>query len=484
MGKGKKRLEGALSKLIGDKADKLELVPASVGAYINGRKTVQVVDKPDYIWVRVRGTTEQRTQAFNSHPSGVGHHWDLPVLIYKDPAFPQIWKVYGRDIERYTDWEGVAYQVPHGRSHSFLGGSQKCGDDPVWVAREQITPLQPHPKPTGTCAIDISSDFYYFGGRYHWFTATGTIDLCASFLPTGGHHGKFVTVYLDGDTGNPAYLEGPEFDLILAPTDPGIYISVPTDEQGVPVAACLMTTGTTWVGWGELYDLRFIQSPVVATGSYVWIYDEGAIQGRVHSLNFEGDGIAAIVSGSFVHIVYTPPAASLGATMHWDDGSPLCTGTIIDWGNNLDVSCSGTVVRVDASGLGTEVLLKTAHSDAADAHTTDNTWEDIDSMVVLISPTQSCDIKSDITFECSPASVNWEHWAIRFVLNTGTFSENWERGKDANADQDWLKLFHCHTVFENVSAGTHQVKAQWWDRGSNMDLTFQSRRLTVTTIER
>jgi len=31
---------------------------------------------------------------------------------------------------------------------------------------------------------------------------------------------------------------------------------------------------------------------------------------------------------------------------------PQCVGTIIDFGDNLDVSCSGTVIRVDATGDG------------------------------------------------------------------------------------------------------------------------------------
>lgn len=336
----RKRLESAITDTLDDKATKLKLVPASLGVYLNGQKTIVVADKPDYIWCRVRGQTSQMTQAFNAHSGGVAHHWDLPILIYRDPAYPDIWKVYGRDIRRYKNWEGISYIVPHGLSHS-LAGSGKVGDDPVWIDRRQILPLQPHPAPSGTMGIEIASDFYYFGGLYHWFAGTGTADL-SGYKPTGALNGMFVTVYIDGDK-EIAYLAGDEFGLVIPPADPGPFIPIPRPDQGVPVCAVLLSTGTAMISWGDMYDLRFIQEPAPSSGSSIYIYDEGLIQGVVDSMNFEGDTVQAIVSGSFAHIVHTGGATVGAQHFHVEEPTALATLTGGYWQVALEEYATGSL---------------------------------------------------------------------------------------------------------------------------------------------
>jgi hypothetical protein len=166
------------------------------------------------------------------------------------------------------------------------------GADPVWVFKRQMMPLLPHPAVSGSMGIEIGSDFYYFGGRYHWFASTGTVDF-TSYLPTGAMNGKFVTVYIEGDTGNPAYLSGPEFNAVIPPIDPGDYIPIPTTSQGVAMAAVFLLTGTARIGWGEIYDLRWTHGPAQPTGSFVNIYDEGSFIGEASELDFVGPGISS-----------------------------------------------------------------------------------------------------------------------------------------------------------------------------------------------
>lgn len=349
-GIGEKAFTEALDRTLEAKEDSVDKVPALLGAYVNGQKTIIVEDRRDYVWCRVKGNTSEVVKAFNAHAGGVGHHWDLPILIAKDNINPDIWKVMGRDVRRYATWETTGdlpqsspYLVPHGRDHSF-SAQAGMGADPVWVFKRQMMPLLPHPAPTGTMGIEIGSDFYYARGHYRWFNSTGTIDL-DGFKPTGATDGRFVTIYIDAQTGNPAYLTGTEINVITPPIDPGEYIPIPTFDQGVAVAAIFLLTGTARIGWGEIYDLRQPHTPVPFTGTAISIYDESVLQGGIDHFNFVGGSVQAIVSGTIAHIVHAAPggADQLGV-FGLDDGVPLGTGTSIDWGYGLNASLSGTVL--------------------------------------------------------------------------------------------------------------------------------------------
>lgn len=446
MGIGRKKLADALSSTLGGKMDVPDMQPALLGAYINGQKTIPVNGQPDYVWCRIGGNTSQQVKAFNQHAGGVAHHWDLPIIITRDQINPDIWKVAGRDVRKYGGWGASGnlpvsspYIVPHGNDHSF-SSQAGMGSDPVWVFKRQLMPLLPHPAPTGTMAIDIGADFYFFDGRFRWFPSTGTASL-TSHLPTGAGNGRFVTIYIDGNSGNPAYLDGPEISALTPPADAGQYISIPTPDQGVAVAAVFLLSGSNRIGWGEIFDLRWPHSPVPGSGTAPAIYDDGALVAQTFHLNATR-GINAASSGSFVemtldqgfsptwtaqhtfqaltlfgglvgmgndlhvtgtvysgagsfvseqgyfrgqymdfHVQGSPPSAppagqgrfysydnrpyfrSAAGTsydlslvsagvMNWDDGVPLATGTFIDWGDNLDVTISGSVVRVNAQAGG------------------------------------------------------------------------------------------------------------------------------------
>lgn len=317
MGTGEQLLEQALSETLDNKLDSPEEVPASLGAYINGQKTISVNDQPDYVWVRIAGNTSQRAKAFNSHAGGVASHWDLPIIITKDRINPDIWKVVGRDVRRYESWISSAslessspYLPAHGSDHSF-SAMAGTGNDPTWVFKRQFMPMLPHPAPTGTMGIKIGSDFYYYGGRYRWFASTGTVDFTAQ-LPTGAANGRFITIYIDGETGNPAYLTGTEINTIYPPIDPGEFIPIPSSLQGVPLAAVFLLTGTSRIGWGEIYDLRFPNEPVQGTGSFLGTFDEGAFLGEIDELDFVGAGVSSAFAGGRTTV--TISGGGLGGT--------------------------------------------------------------------------------------------------------------------------------------------------------------------------
>ncbi len=369
-GVGKQRFRAALEKTLSAKQDNIQEFPALLGAFIDGLQTIAVNGQPDYVWCRIEGNTSQRVKAFNQHAGGVGHHFNLPIIIVRDAVNPDIWKVTGRDVRIYPRWQKTTtdpytspYLVKHGSDHSFAS-HPTMGADPVWVFKRQMMPLLPHPDSTGTMSLKIASDFYYFGGRYRWFATTGTVDF-TSVLPSGASNARFVTVYIDGNTGNPAYLTGTEFNALTPPPDPGDFILAPSAAQGVPVAAVYLLSGTSRISWTEIYDLRWPHQPVNTTGSLTFIYDEGVGLGSVDSLNFAGSNIEAVVSGTVAHIIDSGGAGGGGGAgiFGTDEGIPIGTGTIIDWtGAGVTASRSGTVINVDiplagAGGQATYLLV-------------------------------------------------------------------------------------------------------------------------------
>lgn len=343
---GRKRAQAAIKTLLEDKQDKPRLYPANLGAYVAGFKTLRVAARPDFVWCRMRGGNAEIIQAFNDV---VGLHWDLPIMVYRDPNTPAVWRIYGRDIAQYDDWDGASYIPPHGASHSF-SQSPKTGVDPVWVFKRQFMPMLVRPIATGSMGVYIEPDFWYWGGHYNWWPGSG-VAISNAYRPTGALNAAFVTIYMDGATETPALLKGPEFPAWFPPSDPGDYISVPSPSVGVPVAAAFITTGTSFIGWGEIYDLRLpvaAQNDQLTTGSITFM-DEGFVAGQAPQLNVVGSEVSLTISGSVAMFKHTPPQEQIGI-MVWDAGIPVGTGTIFDLGDSLDVSISGSVIQLNARG--------------------------------------------------------------------------------------------------------------------------------------
>lgn len=343
MNQGRNRLKRAFKMMLNTKQDRLVLIPALMGAYVNGQKTIVVAGREDFIWCRIRGHESEVVQSLNEV---VGQHYDLPILIYRDPNAPDIYKVYGRDVRQYADWGGLDYSTrPHGKSHSFGGGQQ--GYDPVWVYKSQFMPMLPRPTASGSLGIWIEPEFYYFGEQYHWWPGSGTSSL-AGYKPTGAFNAKFITVYIDSD-GNPNYLHGEEFGAYETVTDYGDYIPLPLYSEGVPITAIFLLTGTERIGWGEIFDLRYPLQAVPATGSNMFIFDDGLQVGAGDSLDFEyGIGVAG-PTGSVFYIFAEPPIT--GTFVLWDE--EVILGSVTDLkvkGDNVEAGITGTTGYIYVTG--------------------------------------------------------------------------------------------------------------------------------------
>jgi hypothetical protein len=258
MKEGRKLLQRRLRDVLGAKLDKPRLYPGLLGAY-KDRPVLEVEGRPDFVWVRIRGVNSEPIQAFNDKVLPV---FDLPVLVKQDAEIPNRWVIEGRDISQYQDWGGEQYLPRHGKAHSFAGVAG-AGGDIVWVYKRQFMP-----RPANTCtnSIYVSAGYYYANETYHWWPGSGSATF-DSYFPTGGNNARFVTVYIDISVGILQYVGGDEFNAYdnLEAINKISKIALPSPSQGIPICAVYLTTGSNFIGWNEIYDLRL--APTTADAS-------------------------------------------------------------------------------------------------------------------------------------------------------------------------------------------------------------------------
>ena len=138
----------------------------------------------------------------------------------------------------------------------------------------------------------------------------------------------------------------------------------------------------------------------------------------------------------------------------------------------------GTKVQSDQFVSDGWATIGTAYASAADAHTTNSTWEDVNSMSVTVVPTATAELMCTFTCTIKSNSVNWEHNYFKFLLDGTTSSESHRQIIDADAVTSRYWIVTIHTVFSAVSAASHTIKVQWQTQ-SDLDVIFYERRLTV-----
>ncbi|KKN62739.1 hypothetical protein LCGC14_0508580 [marine sediment metagenome] len=344
--KGRKAFEGAFGEALKGKVDKPVIHPGLLGAYLDdGRPVVTVSNRPDYVWVRIRGATSEPIQAFNDT---VGRHFDLPVLVARDENNPIRWKVIARDVGAYADWGGGGYLPSHGLDHSFAG-APNTGGDIAWIYKRQFMPLLPRPSDTGTKSIYVEAGYYFANGKYNWWPGSGSAGF-ESFQPTGAHNSKFVTVYIDPDDGILQYTAGPEFNAYEPSGTFTNFIAMPDSEQGIPIAAVYLTSGTQWINWSEIYDLRLAPLSTDVSGTVI-ILDDGVPLGSADRLNFSGPGFVTTISGSYAEIASEEWVEAAGYTM---TGPLIIAGSVDEL--QLAIRANATqlenIVEVQESGGG------------------------------------------------------------------------------------------------------------------------------------
>jgi len=313
-----RRLKESLKKFSKKKEEKVVTIAGELGLPLNGQKLVEVPNRKGFVFVRLRNNTSEVIQAYNSEVSTI---YGLAVLVARQN---NIYKVIGRDLDRYRDWGNIPYLPKHGGQHSF-NPALGMGADIVWTYSSQFMPLLGYPSGTdGSNNITVGSYIIRdINGNWKYVGNTGTPDI-SIYRPSVETGAVMVLVYIDTVSGNPYLLvgSGTMFHSGLTGTaDITPYIPQVNNPNWIPDTAIRLTTGTTQLMWTNLYDVRpFFQ--VVPTGT-------------------SGGGGGGGGGGSFGQI----------GVMVQDEGVPLGTGTTLNFvGGGVDVSISGTVARIHITG--------------------------------------------------------------------------------------------------------------------------------------
>jgi len=225
-----------------------------LGIMINGQRVINHPTRIGYVYVRLRDNLSEVVQVFNDKISTI---YDFPVLIERNG---NKWVIVGKDTNRYENW-GTSVTTPflpaHGAQHS-LNRAGLVGADPVWVYPDQFMPLLVYPSGSavGSGNFLVSSYVLYRNNEFKYVGGTGTQSLLP-YVPTN-NQAIAGLVYLDTNTGNPGLLvsSGTPFDPNFT-TIQSILPYLPTLlSNQEPLYAFRLVSGTTSVGWENLYNVR------------------------------------------------------------------------------------------------------------------------------------------------------------------------------------------------------------------------------------
>lgn len=286
-------------------------IPGEMGAYIKGKKTVEVPNRPNYVYVRLRTNLSEIIQAQNDKVSPA---YGLAVIVRRDG---NKYIVDRRDEGRYENWEDLNKYVPrHGDTHSFDLDGSNIGADPVWVYPYQFMPSLV--SPFGVKGAENAFIYPYsfvHNGAWHYSGNTGTSSLLDYRPPSGS---SVVLITLDTESGNP-YLfasTGTYIPSSITGTAGFIpYLPSFTESQYLPLSFVTMGSGTFGIGWNNIHDVRQLAGGGGITS--------------VNSIPHNGlGGLQGGVSGSYYHL----------SAVDYND--------LLDGGNTALHSHSGTAADV------------------------------------------------------------------------------------------------------------------------------------------
>lgn len=302
-----RKLSKSLQGLDRKKEDRPEVISGELGIPVNGQRLVEVPNRGGFVYVRLKNNTSELIQAYNASVSPI---YGLPVLVARQN---NIYRIIGRNIDRYADKFGQSPYLPkHGSQHSF-NPEINIGGDIVWTYSQQFMPMLSYPSGSdGGMTLSFNPHFYEWNGQWKYAQNTGTPDY-TPYLPTITGSARMVLSYIDPSDNSIKLMPGTPFSSsISGSAQVAQYIPDIPREIGIPLSAVRLVTGTTSIGWDSIYDVRDF-------------YTVGKPSGSVGG-GGGGAGIFAL-----------------------DDGVPVGTGTWVDFGNNLTVTMSGTVIRVNVS---------------------------------------------------------------------------------------------------------------------------------------
>lgn len=304
-------LENALHDL--KSTSKIKKIYGILGIPINGQRTVEVPNREGFVYVRLRDNPSELIQAINSEVSPV---YDLPVVLVREG---NRYKIEGRDTERYQTWGSFSSFIPrHGEQHSFLEGTGGGGDI-TWVDGKQFMPMLVMPSGSLGSNNVVVSDYRIQDGSTGWIYSggTGTPNLLM-YKPLNGD-AVMILVYVDQTTGNPGFLVGSGSyfaNTITGSAQVNPYIPANPNSNYLPAMAVRLSSGTSVIGWDNLYDVRQYYGGSgggASTGSSfsgIPVQDEGVPQGTGTVFNFVGPNVDVSVSGSVIRVFVTGSAGS------------------------------------------------------------------------------------------------------------------------------------------------------------------------------
>lgn len=241
-----RRLYTAFNKLDITKKNKEVYIPGILGFTINGHNIVDVPYRPGYVYVRLHSNLNETVQVYNDKVSPV---YGLPVLVIRDDIDLTRYRIYGRDTGAYENWQTSSSYVPrHGDGHSFGSG------DITWIYDQQFIPLLVYPSGTyGAGNVMIAPDWIWHNSEWRSAGGTGTASLLP-YKPTGSS-ASLVLVSLDS-IGNPKLTAG-TFPAVNITGGAALlqYLPDPANYD-IPLAMVRLVSGTSNIGWDNIYDLR------------------------------------------------------------------------------------------------------------------------------------------------------------------------------------------------------------------------------------
>jgi hypothetical protein len=325
----REKLKKVIGKLIDTKEDKTKTYSAQLGTIVNGEQVVDVSTRSNFVYARINGNYAEVVEVYNDSVVGA---YDLKVQIYRRKN-ENFYRIYDKDVSLYRgDFGGVAGNTaPHGLSHSF-GDGQFNGYDPVFVFQRQLLqPLGTVPLQTGGFQVYVYPSFYTYNNETYYFEGGYSEDL-ESLKPVGTDDGnvRYVTVYLDGASGQLGYLTGTPFYANILISNNTSYIPDLPDTSGMELCAIMLATGSTGITWNDMFDVRDFLNP-------------GGNTVQLHPLNPDNIHHTGTLNSDFVIIT----------------GSPYFTGTqLTDVLEEILIQATGSSGLPNATQIG-QILIST-----------------------------------------------------------------------------------------------------------------------------
>lgn len=326
-------------------ADRRRITVAKVAA-LNG--SINVPNRPGYVWVSTLGLAGSRYQAFNK---GFTLLDGTPVMIAVAPQRPFAWEIIDLYTGDQTPQEGAApssFRLPlHAVNHQWPTEANP-GKDPLTIyqpARDDLKAFV-----VSGLVVGVRPLIYSYNGQSIVFTGASNINLFAHVPTTPGTH-RYVLVYLNLTSALPTALSGTAVSTTVVPTKPI------TPGYAIPSAYFLLEYGQLAVVWPDDYtDARpfitpefFINSLTEQTdptpnADYLVIYDGGlGAHRKVLLQNITAGGAVSSSGTLFTQLADSTVANTVTETTLTAFGG----GSLTLPANLLQI---GSVIRLSAAG--------------------------------------------------------------------------------------------------------------------------------------